>query len=469
MTHALDSGSLTASERRAMYESVWFDRDHLPLDLIGRTVSFLVIAYLVLNRLQSDRFVLPIGISIRLYEVILLAVGVAWALWMMREPHPFPVGTVGLFALLTFVLIGIAPFLHATTLTTFQADAAEKGLFRLFTLSALFIASFHMSFRLREGFRLLGWLLAVTAFQAAFGLYEFITAKPVLFLDSIATSMGLVVDPKGQRGVYENVFVRLSGDVRAVATAPHPIVLSALIAVGVLVVITWLLYTDRRRTALFVGLAGVVIGLALPVTNSRTAFVILMASAIPFMILHIRQLPRLILWALPFVAVLAVAFAISPSTPRLLLNSLTNPEEDQNTTVRLERFSRVPELLEERPLIGAGYLTHDTDIQLFDNAFNKAIIEFGIVGFAVVVSFFFSALVVCWRGTIRAGPKEIVLPAVGVIAGLALFASAATFDAWTFDQFFPTCIMLLGLGLGRSTVILHRERSGRRPTIGAAA
>lgn len=458
VTSASAPSSLSMGERRSLYAAAWIDREGVPLDLIGRSVSVLVIMYVMMNRLISDRFVLPVGISIRLYEVVLVAAAVAWALWMLREPHPFPLGLPGLFGMLAFVLIGLAPFIHATTLSDFQANAAERGLFRLFILATLFIASFHLAFRVREGMRLLGWLVAATAMQAAFGIYEYVTAKPVVFLDAVATSIGLIPDPKSVRGEYEAVFQRLTGEIRAVATAPHPIVLSAVIAVGVLVVVTWLIYAGRRRTAGWVAVAGAIIALALPVTNSRTAFVILMAAAIPFIILHVEQLPKLLLWALPFLLVLGVAFAISPRTPRLLLNSITNPGEDQNTTVRIERFSRVPELVSERPVLGAGYLTHDTNIQLFDNAYNKAIIEFGIVGFAVVISFFLSALAWCWRATTRAGPREVVLPAVGVVAAISLFAAAATFDAWTFDQFFPTCLLLLGLGLGRSSVILHRER-----------
>jgi len=158
-------------------------------------------------------------------------------------------------------------------------------------------------------------------------------------------------------------------------------------------------------------------------------------------------------------AAMAVAFAISPETPRLLLNSVTNPGEDQNTTVRLERFSRLPELMEDHPFIGAGYLTHDPEIQIFDNAYNKALVEFGVIGFAMLILFFLSALATTWRATSKAQHFEIVLPAVGVVAVLSLFAAGATFDAWTFDQFFPSAMILLGVGLGRSAVILHRDRS----------
>ncbi len=155
---------------------------------------------------------------------------------------------------------------------------------------------------------------------------------------------------------------------------------------------------------------------------------------------------------------LGVAFAVSPQTPRLLLDSITRSDEDQNTQIRIERFGRVPEPLEERPIIGAGYLTHDTEnVQLFDNAFNMAIVEFGILGFVLTLWFLLACLVRSWAGSIRARRDEIVLTIGGISAVFALLAGAATFDAWTFDQFLPTAIIVLAVGVGRSDVILRSE------------
>ncbi len=380
--------------------SVWNDRDDRSLDLIGKTTMVLLITYMIMNRAISDRFVLPVGFSIRVYEVVLVMLLLAWAVWIYSDPHPFPTGLVGLFGLLSFALLATAPFFHTLTASTFQSNASERGLFRLVLFTGLFLAAFHLAFYRRYAFTVLGWLVGATAMQASFALYEFITATPVRFLDAIATSIGLIPDPRSIRGEFVDVFERLGGQIRAVATAPHPIVLSAVVALGVLVVGTWLLHAQSRRTAGWLIIAGTPIVLALPVTNSRTAFVILGITLIPLFVLNVGYLPRIIMMTLPAIMILGVAFAISPGTPRLLLNSITNPGDDQNTTVRIERFSRVPELLSERPLVGAGYMTHDPGIQIFDNAYNKGVIEFGVLGFAAVISFFFSALVTGWRATL---------------------------------------------------------------------
>ncbi|NHZ70230.1 MAG: hypothetical protein GWP18_01165 [Proteobacteria bacterium] len=466
MTTATDSASAEGADLASphFYEGFWTSRDDVPLDLVGKTVFALLVAYIVLNRVIADRFVLPVGASVRLYEIVLMMLGLAWMLWMMREPLPFPTGLFGLFALLTFALIGLAPFLNALTLTSFQTNGAERGLFRLFIFTTMFLAAYHLAFRVKRGFQVVGWVVAATVFQAGVAMFEFTTKQRLFWLDSLATSIGMIPDPQGIRAIPVGVGSRLTGEVRAASTAPHPIVLSAVVALGVLVVGTWLLYTGRTRQRTWLMVAGGVLVLALPVTNSRTAFVMLGVALLPIVILHVRKLPQILIWSLPMLAALALAFAISPETPRLLLNSVTNSGNDQNTQVRIERFSRVPELLEAHPMIGAGYLTHDVSIQLFDNAYNKAIIEFGVLGFASVIMFFLTALVTAWRATVRARDSEVVLPAIAVAAILSVLAAGATFDAWTFDQFFPTVLILMGVGLGRSAVILHRDRTEENTT-----
>lgn len=437
--------------------TAWHDADGIPLDLVGRTVFVLLAIYLVMNRLIPDRFVMPLGISIRPYEIVLVLLSLAWVTWLVVEPKPLPVGMVGLLGAMVFAVVGLAPFLNALSVNRYQANGAERGVFRMFIFAALLLAAFHLAFRVQAGIRVLGWVVAATVLQAVVALYEFVTARAVPVLDALPPSLGLIIDPNGLRGEIEIAYQRLTGEFRAVATAPTPIVLSAVIALSILVVAVWLLHTDSNKQRVWLALAGGVLVLALPVSNSRTGFVMIVAALIPLFVLSLRDVSRMVFWSIPMIGVLLASVAVSPSTPRLILNSFTNPGGDRNTTVRLARFSRVPELLDDRPFLGAGYLTHDPAIQIFDNAYNLWLIELGVVGLTVFLLFLIAALVMCWRATRLAEPRERVLPIVGVIAVISLLAGGATFDAWTFDQFFPTAIILLGLGLGRSAVILHRE------------
>lgn len=437
--------------------SSWLDQDGVPLDAIGKAVFGLLTVYVVMNRIISDRFVLPIGISIRPYEIVLLLLGLIWALWLIVEPRPLPGGLVGLTGLLVFAVVGLAPFLHALNVDQYQANGAERGLFRLFAYTGLTLAAFHIAFRLKAGVRLLTVVIVATVGQALFAIYEFVTAKPVAFLDTLATSVGLVPDPQSVRIAHDGIVQRLTGEIRAVATAPHPIVLSAVIALGLLVVAAWLVHTDQPRQRVWLAGAGALLVLALPVSNSRTGFFIIALVALPIIVLSARNASRIVIWSIPFFALLAAGAVISPRTPRLILNSFLNPGDDPNTVVRFTRFSRIPDLLDDRPFVGAGYLTKDPALQIFDNAYNKWLIELGIVGLAVFVAFILACLVMCWRAARIAEPGERILPVAGVVGILCLLAGGTTFDAWTFDQFFPTILILMGLGLGRSALILNRR------------
>lgn len=438
-----------------------YERDGTRMPMMGKASFALVVLYLILNRLISDRMVLPVGISLRVYEVVLILVGIAWFLWMLDEPLPLPFGAPAITGLILIVLVGVAPFLHGPGLNAYQANGAERGLFRMFMFVALFLAAYHIAFRRRSGLVLLAIIVAATVGQALFAMYEFVTERPVLLLDNIALAIGLIPDPLSIRSDGTDVFQRLTGEIRAVATAPHPIILSGVIAVAALIVGMWILNVRTKRARRWLALAGLILFLGLPLANSRTGFVIIVALVLPLLLLATPRLPAVIQWSIPVFFAMVLAFAVSPETPRLLLNSFTDPGSDPNTQIRVERFERLPELTAERPFLGAGYLTHDPAIQIFDNGYNLALVELGILGLAAFLAFVVTSLVRCWTGSVRAGPDEVILPIAGVIAALALIAGGATFDAWTFDQFFPTCICLLGLGLGRSAVILRRNETAK--------
>jgi len=325
------------------------------------------------------------------------------------------------------------------------------------------MAAYHLGYRLRYAMRLLAWVIAVAVFQAVLGIWEFVTKQPLTFVFDLLRSLGLVFDPNAIRSELTDVFSRQTGELRATTTAPHPIVFSAVIALAVLIAAAWLIYSKNRGTHRWLALSGAILVVSLPVANSRTPFVMLAIATLPLAILMVRELPRIIPWALALLLVLGVAFVISPQTPRLLLDSVTKSAQDQNTQIRIERFERIPELLAPRPIVGAGYLTHDPDIQIFDNAYNLGLIEFGILGLVFTVWWFLIVLVRSWTATRSAKAREKVLPVAGALAAIALLAGSLTFDAWTFDQFFPTCLIVMGLGVGRSDAILRRPHEAHAP------
>jgi len=422
-----------------------------------------VIAYLVTNRLIQDIYVLPIGLSIRPWEPVLGLVLVAWLLWMITQPKPLPRGIVGLIALaLLTVLIG-SYFWNAPGFTPFQANASERGIVRVVLFAGLFLASYHLAFDRERARRFLMLIVSLSAIQGVLGVYEYVSGTSATFLHEIWTGIGLEVDPRGLRAFNELLKTRLTGELRVMGTAPNPLVLSALLALGSLITFALLSHTTSRRRRRLLAILLLVQIVSMPLTNSRSGFVILLGVGIVVVFLTVRQWPRMLPFALLLSIVMGITFTLVPRSARLLLNSFTRPQNDPNLEVRLQRFDQVPGLMSERPFLGAGYLTNDVEIIVFDNAFNLGLVELGIVGFMTLVAFFLVSIGRSLSGLARCSTGEEPLLLAGVIGGFSVIVAATTFDAWTFDQFFPTAIMLMGIGVGSADSVRRRLEESSPP------
>jgi O-antigen ligase len=244
-------------------------------------------------------------------------------------------------------------------------------------------------------------------------------------------------------------------------------VLAGLLAVGVGICVAIYLYTDSRRSRRFLLVAICLQLLAIGATNQRTGFVMLAAIALVIGFTQIHKLPS----AFPLVIAAGLGAAavtiVSPNTPRLILNFVTGQQTDSNVAVRTSKYEVLPELIERRPFIGAGFETSDPDLVTFDNGYLTELVELGIIGLAVLLVFL---IVVTGRSfaSLRAAERadqSILLSAV--LAAMALFAGMTTFDVMSFAQLFPTCLIVMALGLARADE-LHRHGS-RKPMPGLAA
>lgn len=432
------------------------------LHLHERLVLILITLYFVLNRMIPDTYVVPVGISIRAHEVVLSLLIVAWMVWAARSHRPMLYGSLGIVSLTLLTLLATAPFWAALTMNTYEVNGAERGLFRTFVFTGLFIATYQLAFRWQSAMYVLRLILITGTVQALLGVWEGIVRAPLPIFNTLARGLGLVIDPRNIRGSGDTgLFFRESGDIRAATTSPHPIVFSSVVVLGILILIAWLMYarTPSQRKWATIGLA---LNLAaLPVSNSRTGFVMLIAILPVLVVLNAKRIPQMVPLGLILAVFLGMAVVMFPSSFRLILNSFTNASDDPNTQIRVERLELVPQLIEERPILGAGYLSFDPDIQVFDNAYNLALVELGMLGTAMLVMFFLVGINRCRQGAHFATDDEAIFPLAGFIAGLSLLVGGITFDAWTFDQFFPTCLALMALGCGRTHAIMNRLRLER--------
>ena len=429
------------------------------------TFLFLSLAgYVVVNRLIADIYTLPIGFSIRAGELVLVIVGGLLVWRILIEKAPMPRGAVALVGVALSGLVLAAPFIHITSLSEFQAATYDQGLIRYMLMAILFVAAYQIGWDTNKALKLVYVIVFMTVVEGSIAIYETMTGKPSTLLGTIWTTVGFDVDPSALslRGETETLLLRLTGELRAAATAPHPLVLSAVLALGVLVALVLYFRASnpvvRRRAAI----AAMVQMAAAAATNSRTGFV--MVFIIGLVIAGVYSYRTNDLLQMGFVGLLGipVIFIVSPDTPRLLLNFFTGVRTDQNVDVRIERFAVLPDLIAERPFVGAGYLTHDPGIQIFDNAYNLAVVELGFIGLGLIVAFIITVLVRCLGAAWRNRRTDAGIATIGAVAAISMLLGGSTFDAWTFDQFLPTCIILMGLGAARADALWDRALIGTR-------
>jgi O-antigen ligase len=440
---------------------VQFGIDGVATSVFARFAFALVVAYLVVSRLIADTYTLPIGVSLHPTDVILAALLATWLLWVMTAPLPFPIGVVSVLGAALMVTLFLAPYIDGPNLSQFQIDAVDRGLVRATLYAGLFLASYHLASSRRVAIRILVVTVAVTIFQASVALYELAVGKPLVILGSIWLSVGLEVDPRAIRGAREALSRRLTGELRVSGNAPHPLVLVGLLAVGIGICVALYLHSDSRRARVLL-LGGIIfLFMAVGATNQRTAFVVLAVIAVVVGFAEFRKFPS----AIPLIAAVVVGgsalMVISPNTPRLFLNFITFQPIDHNVEVRTSKYAVLPELLEQRPLVGAGFSTADPAVVIFDNGYLTELVELGILGFALLIGFLLVVIGRSFASLRRAEPADRSILLAAVLVGVALLAGMTTFDAMSYVQLFPVVLIVLAVGLARADEL---RRDGRPET-----
>jgi hypothetical protein len=427
-------------------------------DGIVRLAAALVIAYLVASRMVEDVYTLPVGASLHITDVILALLALVWLLWMITKPRPFPIGLASALGAALMIVVLLGPFLNAESMSTFEANGAERGLIRAPLFAVLFIASYHLAASRRQAYRIMYTVLGVTLFQAGLAAFEVVMGRPLALLGTVWQTIGFEVDPRANRGALTALQERLTGELRVAATAPHPLVLVGLLAIGIGICLALYLNSESRRSRILLLLAIVLQLLAIGATNQRTAFVALAAMGLVYAVTQVDKLPRMLPLAAAAGFGAVIVAVLSPSTPRLILNFATGQTPDHNVAVRTSKYALLPELIERRPWIGPGFSTSDPSQVIFDNAYLTELVELGIVGMALLLTFL---VIIAFRALVsmrNAPASDRVILLSAVLAATALFATMATFDVMSFGQLFPTALVVLGIGLARADA-LKRART----------
>jgi hypothetical protein len=427
-----------------------------------RIVFFGLVVFLVLDRTIPDLYVLPVGFSLKVSHVLagFVVLLLVWA--MTVEMRPLPSGVAGFFGLLTLGVTLSGPFVNASTFSAYEENAADLGLVTVLLLTGLFLAAHYLGQRGTRPMKLIWVVIVLAAIQAAIAGWEKASGW-LLTRDTSFLKLGfLVPDPGIDRGFVFGSS-RIGGGFRPVATAPHPIVLSALSGVAVLLLIAIYPYVSKGgRRWLFLLLAPLMMGLV--AAETRTGMVITAVGAILALgIAFARTADKVLPLIVSAGFLMAGAIAAFPSSARTALNQFSRLGSDPSVAARTSDTGALYELMYRRPLLGPGFMTHDPALRLFDNSYFEAMIEFGIIGFGVFMAFLVLVTLKPAQSLRDASEHDAPILIAGFVAGLSLLVGMALFDATKFVQFFPTILIVLGLGLGRADAIV-RETSRTRTT-----
>ena len=419
-------------------------------------------AFLLVDRVIPDRYVLPVGFSLKLYHVA-AAFAIFSLVWAYAaELRPLPRGVSGLLGVLTLFVVFTGPFINSTSLSPYEANAAELGLATAVLFGGLFIAAHYLGQRGPRAMQVIWMIIVLTAIQAAVAGWEKFSGW-LLTRDTTFLKLGFMIDDPGEARSFVFGTSRIGGGSRPVATAPHPIVLSALCALAIAAVIVIYPYVrSRRRRWLFLALAPLMFGLV--ALETRTGILVIAVAGVAALGAVItRKTDEMI----PFVfggGIAGIAsLAAFPSSARTILNQFSRLGSDPSIAARTDDLPFVYAFMAPRPLLGPGFMTHNPVLRYFDNSYLEGLIEFGVIGFGIFLLFI---LVITFRPALtlwRAADEDAPIMAAGFVAGISLLVGMATFDATKFAQFLPTVFILLGLALGRTDALVRVDpaRSGR--------
>jgi O-antigen ligase len=208
----------------------------------------------------------------------------------------------------------------------------------------------------------------------------------------------------------------------------------------------WRAMFDPRGARWLHWVQTLLVGAAVIMTVSRSGVLgvgVALIISLPFM-------PRLVRrWTLVVVPILVViAFAIVPGFVGTLTSALTADASDPSIANRVNNFSRVETMIDQRPLLGTGPGNYDTSnlVYVLDNQYLTSAVTTGLIG-AACVAFYLIApalmAVVAARHTTDPNTKALAGALAGGLAAAA--AGSLAFDSLSFPVFALTYPLLVAL------------------------
>lgn len=298
---------------------------------------------------------------------------------------------------------------------------------------ALYIIARVQTARQRD--TLLGWLAAGLAYACLVGVVQGLTSIELQY----------VLQPPGFVVNRENiVFFERLGLKRVTGTSQHPIEFSVLAAVTIPLTLYLARNAATRRARRLAGLACALAVLAMPAAISRSGVTSLIAAMLVYMFAF-RVRPILIALISGALAITAYTMAF-PQIANALWSTITGSAEDASVESRLQDYTRVADLLRERPYFGLGLGgSVPAKFGYLDNEWMQSLVQGGLTGLTAMTIFsggaIFGVAAALRRARSRREREQAYM--LGAMAA-GFLASSYTFDLFGFEQAAVLFFMVFG-------------------------
>jgi polysaccharide biosynthesis protein PslJ len=426
-------------------------------DTLGLLTCFLLLLVLVPSRLVFK----PLGASGTPAAMLALFGLMSWACaWLVPSLTPGRWQQPVRWAIGLFGLAVLASYLPAVT--TYLAGggirSADRGLITVavFAGIALMVADgIHTRKRLDT---LMKRLTLAGAILAGIGIMQFLTGiDPTDYIRIPGLSANEAIISINARAGFR----------RVAGTAVHPIEFGVVLAM-ILPIALYVAFSAPKRTGFWRWTAVALIGMAIPMSLSRSAFLGLFTAA---MVILPTWSGRRLFTAALLLPVFAVAMRSVASGLLGTIKSLfTGLAGDPSFQGRTEDYAVVGQFIGEAPLFGRGFGTFDpVEFVLLDNQYLGTLIETGAFGLLMLIVLFLIGIFTA-RGARRRSVDERERElAQSIAASIAVaMVSFLTFDAFAFPMASEMTFFMLGCAGAAWRIAVTRERA-RAARVSASA
>jgi O-antigen ligase len=313
-----------------------------------------------------------------------------------------------------------------------EVSPADTALLRVAAWCGIFLVA-HDGLRTWESlYTVLRRVILTGTLMALLGLGQFLTKNSLLgwFVIPGMSGDGTGIDQRG-------------GFVRAAGTASHPLEYGIVLCVTLPLAVAFAM-GDSQRGIVRRWFPVAVIGAAAVLSVSRSA---LIAVAVAVLVLAASWTPRQRLYAgIGGLVMLASVYVAVPGMAGTLLGMFTGVSQDPSIASRVNGADVAFAMAARLPFFGRGFGTLLPTYVYLDNQYLGIVVELGIVGLAVVVALFATAIALSWRGHRRAHAPLQAQTGAGLAAGISSTAVAFTFfDALSFPLSAAFMFLMLGL------------------------